>query len=59
MLGYFRTMLKPAYLHKETDNKAIVVMKPRDLDYEIKVFEKYRDFISYLLSIKEQRTSLD
>ena len=56
LLGYLRTIFKHYYQRERKPGVSVLLTKPKDLDYEIFIMQKYLGFCRHLLSKKETRT---
>ena len=56
LLGYLRTIFKTYFLRERKPGVSVLLTKPKDLDYEIFIMQKYQEFCNHLLSKKESRT---
>ena len=56
LLGYLRTIFKTYFLRERKPGVSVLLTKPKDLDYEIFIMQKYQEFCKHLLSKKESRT---
>ena len=56
LLGYLRTIFKNYFVKVRKPGVSVLLTKPKDLDYEIFIFTKYRELIAHLLEAKEARS---
>jgi len=54
-LAYLRTVFKNYYTKNQNTKVSVLLTKPKDIDYEIFILQKYRGFCQHLLNKKEQR----
>ena len=54
-----RTIFKIVYEKNRGLKGNILLTKPKDIDYEIYIFEKYQALMKHILQEKEKRTTLE
>jgi len=61
LIGYLRTIFKNYYLRNSPHEKDINILltKPKDIDYEIFIFNHYLGIMKYVLAYKERNTTLE